>query len=135
MICRSKQPWSVIIRLQTFSSMAEACQRREEAQWRQRWPPTLLGLQRLSRSNEEAWHRGRLPPLATQWHLAGSQLWASGGGSVEASGWLLEARTGQAEIREAQRRARGARSWLRGGKPPEAILGPILLPTPLLHSG
>ena len=43
-----------------------------------------VGPQRPPGSNEGAWHRGGPPPIGTQWHEAGSQLCASGGGSVEA---------------------------------------------------
>ena len=40
---------------------------------------------------------------------------------MEAPGWLLEARTSEAESQKVQWRARGATSSLRGGKPPEAF--------------
>ncbi len=48
---------------------------------------------------------------------------------MEASSWLLEARTNEKENQEAQRRVRGERSKLRGGKPQEALQGPTLQPT------
>ena len=52
------------------------------------WPPGR---------NEAARHRGGQPPPATQWYQAGSRLCASEGGIVEASGWLLVARSSEAE--------------------------------------
>ena len=53
-------------------------------------------------------HEGvRQPSLATQWHQAENQLCASEGGRVESSGWLLEARTTEAESHLTQRRVRG----------------------------
>ena len=54
-------------------------------------------LQWASGSNKGAQHRGDLPPLAIQ----------LSGGKVEASGWLVEARTSEAESLEAQTRVRG----------------------------
>ena len=45
--------------------------------------------------------------LASQWHWAGSRLCATGVGRVEASGWLLEARTSEVENGEPQRRVSG----------------------------
>ena len=57
------------------------------------WLFTSSGPPVGSGSNEGAWHIAGLPRLATQWCQAGSQLCASGDGSVGASGWLLEART------------------------------------------
>ena len=54
---------------------------------------------------------------------------------MEASGWLLEARTSQAEHQVAQRWLRVLKSRLGGGWPPEALRRPTLQPTPVPPSG
>ena len=43
---------------------------------------------------------------------------------MEASTWLLEARSIEAGNQEGQRRVRGERSRLRGGRPPDILLRP-----------
>ena len=63
-----------------------------------------VALQWASGGNEVAQHRGGLPPLATQWHYIASRACVTGGGSVAASSWLLEAKTSEAENQEAQRK-------------------------------
>ena len=85
------------------------------------WPPNYIQwpysmpLEEMSGlGTEEACHRYS-HPVAQGWKLC-----ASGGGHVETSGWMLEARTSEVEPQEAQKRAGGARSKLRGVKLAEA---------------
>ena len=75
--------------------------------------------------HDGAQQRRGQPPLATQWHQAGSQLYATGVARVEASGQMLEARTIETEGKEGQ----GKKSGLRGGQSPEALWRLTLEPT------
>ncbi len=109
----------------------------------QRWPPNDMGGHPgdqssiyipapppwTSGSNIRVQHRKGQPPQANQWHLAGSQLCVSWGGSVEALGWLLEARTSKVEFHWAQIRVRAEKSQLRGDEPLEAHLAAHLCAT------
>ncbi len=65
-----------------------------------------VALQWAYGSNERVQHRGSISPPATQWPEVASWACATGGGSVEASGLLLEARTSDKERQEAQRKVR-----------------------------
>ena len=54
---------------------------------------------------------------------------AAGVGRVEASGQLLETRTCEVEIEQAQRRVRRSKGRLKRGQPPDTLRRPTFQPT------
>ena len=88
-------------------------------------PPTILWQQWGGSAHSR-------PATCSHPEALGHQLnLASGGGSVVASCWLLGARTSEVENQEAQWRAIGVSSGLRGSKALEVLQRPILQPTPM----